>query len=184
MKLNTRVVERLCRDYCILYKKRFEEGYLPEREVEFNRCKSMLGLVQDLLEAQIQTNMGDGIVGIRLVNPENGQVLGGDLREVNYKLDAVLSEIFKGEFRKVSSGLYSLYDRVRGTVSEGVLVCSPDYTVRLVMSDGRECEVTTEEGVKELFRVVGFSQTPLVAIKDFSTAESFRFSPIRIYLGN
>lgn len=182
MKLNTRVIERLCRDYCILYKKRFEEGYLPEREVEFNRCKSMLGLVQDLLEAQIQTNMGDGIVGIRFVNPENGQVLGGDLREVDYKLDAVLSEIFKGEFRKVSSGLYSLYDRVRGTVSEGVLVCSLDYSVKFTMSDGREYDVTTEVGVKELFRVIGYNKPPLVTVREFSGEEPFRFSPVRIYL--
>lgn len=180
MRLNVAVVKRLCTDYCILYKKRFELGYEAERESEFNRCKGMIGLTQALIGAQIQTNIGEGVVGIRMINPETGTVLGEDTRKVEYSLDAVLTEIFQGKYRKIADGLYSLSKKVKGSLEEGTLVCTPDYTVSLQTNKGT-FDVTTCVGVKELFRVVGYEKTPLVTVRGVDSS-NFKFEPIRIYV--
>lgn len=182
MRVQTDVIERLCRDYCILYKKRFELGYQAERESEFNRCKGMIGLVRDLIGVEIQTNNADRVVGVRVVNPETRTVLGECTMRVDYTLDSIMSIIFAGKCRKVVEDLYSLDETVEEDILEGYLVCSSDYTVHLDIDEGKSYDLTTVSGIKELFHVIGSKSKVLVTFKKPVDVNQFMFEPVRIFI--
>lgn len=182
MILNLKVVDRLCKQYCYLYSQLYGKGFNEKLEKEFMECKNSIGLVKELLGVEIETNMGDNLVGVRLVNPKDNKVLGSCSMKVEYKLKPVLSVLFRGNCKEIKDSLYSVCQRVNCSLEEVQLSCDNQYNVLATDSTGFVWDITKAPSVKELFRVIGKDKKPIVTIKMTEYRDALSFAPVRVYV--